>query len=85
MQTKILTIRGQRKIDAGIGVHLMITIRLGISINKILRHYQLPRSLFDCASTEPAKVLVVALYLSLSKTWLAFASISAPVCLPVDA
>lgn len=38
-------------------------------------------SLLDCDSTEPAKLLVSALYLALLRTCAAVASIAVPVCL----
>lgn len=65
---KIKAVMECRQIDARTGMHLVVTIGLCIAVHEILSHFYSPRSLFDWASTEAARVLVVALYLSLSRT-----------------
>lgn len=65
---KIKAVMECRQIDARTGMHLVVTIGLCIAVHEILSHFYSPRSLFDWASTEAAKVLVVALYLLLSRT-----------------
>lgn len=65
---KVKTIVEYRQIDARTGVHLMVAIGLWVTVDKVLSHFYSPRFLVDWASTEPARVLVVALYLSLSRT-----------------
>lgn len=65
---KIKTVVDCRQIHARTGMYLVITIGLCVAVDEILSHFYSPRSLFDWASTEAAKVLVVALYLLLSRT-----------------
>ncbi len=65
---KIKTVVNCRQIDARTGMHLVITVGLRVAVDEILSHFYSPRSLFDWASTEAARVLVVALYLLLSRT-----------------
>ena len=68
MVAKIKTVVDCRQIDARTGMHLVVTVGLCVAVDEILSHFYSPRSLFDWASTEAARVLVVALYLSLSRT-----------------
>jgi len=65
---KIKAVMKCRQIDARTGMHLVVTVGLCVAVDEILSHFYLPRSLFDWASTEAARVLVVALYLLLSRT-----------------
>ena len=65
---KIMAVVNCRQIDARTGMHLVVTVDLCVAVDEILSHFYSPRSLFDWASTEAARVLVVALYLLLSRT-----------------
>ena len=65
---KVKAIVECRQKDAGTGMHLMVTVSLRVAVDEVLSHFYSPRSLFDWASTEAARVLVVALYLLLSRT-----------------
>ena len=65
---KIKAVVNCRQINARTGMHLVVTVDLCITVHEILSHFYSPRSLFDWASTEAARVLVVALYLLLSRT-----------------
>ena len=65
---KIKAVVNCRQINARTGMHLVVTVDLCVAVDEILSHFYSPRSLFDWASTEAARVLVVALYLLLSRT-----------------